>query len=133
MGAWAKNYVSAHATDGYLVAIESTIDKGDIAHEMVAFLKEHGTPFERDDAALTVLERWGTMSFEEVAGRAIEYARDGFVLRPRTARAIERELDFINEWPGNQSYWLKPDGSLYKAGETIAFPKTARTLSRGPG
>ena len=104
--------------------------KGDIAHEMVAFLKEHGTPFERDDAALTVLERWGTMSFEEVAGRAIEYARDGFVLRPRTARAIERELDFINEWPGNQSYWLKPDGSLYKAGETIAFPKTARTLSR---
>ncbi len=81
-------------------------------------------------AALTVLERWGTMSFEEVSGRAIEYARDGFVLRPRTARAIERELDFINEWPGNQSYWLKPDGSLYKAGETIAFPKTARTLSR---
>src|SRR5919106_3724844 len=34
-------------------------------------------------AALTVLERWGTMSFEEVAGRAIEYAGEGFPLRPR--------------------------------------------------
>ena len=81
-------------------------------------------------AALTVLETWGTMSFEDVSVRAIEYARDGFVLRPRTARAVERELDFINEWPGNQRYWLKPDGSMYQAGETIAFPDTARTLSR---
>ncbi len=81
-------------------------------------------------AALTVLERWGTMSFEDVAVRAIEYARDGFPLRERTTRAIERELDFIHEWPDNESYWLKPDGSLYKAGETIAFPGLARTLSR---
>ena len=81
-------------------------------------------------AALTVLEKWGTMSFEEVSVRAIEYARDGFVLRPRTARAIERQLDFIKEWPGNQRYWLKPDGSLYQPGETIAFPGTARTLYR---
>ena len=81
-------------------------------------------------AALTVLEKWGTMSFEEVSVRAIEYARDGFPLRELTARAIERQLDFIHEWPGNESYWLKPDGSLYKAGETIAFPGLARTLSR---
>src|SRR5881392_3230904 len=36
-------------------------------------------------AALTVLEKWGTMSFEQVSARAIEYARDGFPLRPRTA------------------------------------------------
>ena len=81
-------------------------------------------------AALTVLEKWGTMSFEDLSVRAIEYARDGFPLRERTTRAIERELDFIHEWPGNERYWLKPDGSLYKAGETIAFPGLARTLSR---
>ena len=36
-------------------------------------------------AALTVLEKWGTMSFETVAARAIEYARDGFPLRQSTA------------------------------------------------
>src|SRR4029453_8491753 len=34
-------------------------------------------------AALTVLERWGTMSFEQVAARAIQYAEEGFPLRPR--------------------------------------------------
>src|SRR6266403_225720 len=36
-------------------------------------------------AALTVLERWGTMSFEQVSARAIEYAEHGFPMRPRTA------------------------------------------------
>ena len=81
-------------------------------------------------AALTVLEKWGTMNFEDVSARAIEYARDGFPLRDLTALEIEKELDFIHEWPDNERYWLKPDGSLYKAGETIAFPGLARTLSR---
>ena len=34
-----------------IVAARDRFYKGDIAHEMVAFLKEHGTPFERDDFA----------------------------------------------------------------------------------
>src|SRR6202165_992238 len=37
-------------------------------------------------AALTILERWGTMSFEEVAAPAIEYAEKGFPLRQSTAQ-----------------------------------------------
>src|SRR5215510_6164480 len=62
-------------------------------------------------AALTVLEKWGTKSFEEVS-----------------ARAIEQQLKFFAEWPDNQRFWLKPDGSMYKAGETIKFPTLAHTL-----
>lgn len=81
-------------------------------------------------AALTVLERWGTMTFEQVAVRAIEYAEQGFPLRGRTTRSIEREIDFINEWPDNRRFWLKPDGSFYRAGETIQMPGLARTLER---
>src|SRR5262245_13434531 len=46
-------------------------------------------------AALTVLERWGTLPFGKVAARAIAYARDGFPLRPRTATTIERQRAFI--------------------------------------
>jgi gamma-glutamyltranspeptidase / glutathione hydrolase len=79
-------------------------------------------------AALTVLEKWGTMSFEQVAARAIEYAEQGFPLRPRTARAIEGNLKFFESWPDNQRYWLKADGSMYSAGETIRFPTLAHTL-----
>jgi gamma-glutamyltranspeptidase / glutathione hydrolase len=81
-------------------------------------------------AALTVLERWGTMSFEDVAAPAIGYAEGGFPMRSSTARAIQNELKFFERWPGNKTYWLKPDGSLYKPGETIKLPATARTLRR---
>ena len=81
-------------------------------------------------AALTVLERWGTMTFEQVAARAIEYAERGFPLRPRTTQAIDANRKFIESWPDNRRMWLKPDGSAYKAGDTIVMPDLARTLKR---
>ena len=80
-------------------------------------------------AALTVLERWGTMSFEQVSARAIDYAGNGFPLRPRTATAIQGNLKLFEKWPDNQRYWLKPDRSMYKPGETIKLPNLARTLT----
>ena len=70
------------------------------------------------------------MSFEQVAARAIEYAEQGFPLRDRTAQAIQREIRFIEQWPDNRRYWLKPDGSYYQAGETIRLPTLANTLNR---
>ena len=79
-------------------------------------------------AALTVLEQWGTMSFEQVSARAIEYCEQGFPLRPRTAQSIKGNLKFFEKWPENQVYWLKPDKSMYNAGETIKLPDTAHTL-----
>jgi gamma-glutamyltranspeptidase / glutathione hydrolase len=81
-------------------------------------------------AALTVLEQWGTMSFETVAARAIEYAEQGFPLRPRTVAAVARNAAFMQDWQANRSYWFKPDGSAYRPGDTIKFPTLARTLNR---
>jgi gamma-glutamyltranspeptidase/glutathione hydrolase len=81
-------------------------------------------------AALTVLERWGTMSFEQVSARAVEYAAEGFPLRQLTAQAIKGNLDFFKNWPDNQKYWLKPDGSMYVPGDTIKLPTLARTLTK---
>ena len=80
--------------------------------------------------ALTVLERWGTMSFEEVAARAIEYAEAGFPLRSRTVGTIYREMDFISRWPANRAYWTRPDGSMYASGEIIRLPTLANTLKK---
>jgi len=79
-------------------------------------------------AALTVLERWGTMSFEQVSSRAIDYAEKGFPLRPRTVAAIDGNRKFIDAWPDNKRMWVKADGSAYKAGDTIVLPDLARTL-----
>ncbi|MFM8532826.1 MAG: gamma-glutamyltransferase family protein [Acidimicrobiia bacterium] len=81
-------------------------------------------------AALTVLEKWGTMSFEDVAAAGIGYAEHGFPMRNSTAQAIQRQLKFFESWPGNKAYWLKPDGTTYKPGETIKLPALARTLKR---
>ena len=81
-------------------------------------------------AALTVLAKWGTMSFEDVAAPAIGYAERGFPIRSSTARAIQDQREFFERWPGNKTYWLKPDGSAYAPGETIKLPATARTLRR---
>ena len=79
---------------------------------------------------MTVLERWGTMRFEQVAARAIEHAEHGFPLRPRTTQAIDANRTFIEAWPDNKRMWVKPDGSAYTAGETIRLPALARTLKR---
>jgi gamma-glutamyltranspeptidase/glutathione hydrolase len=80
--------------------------------------------------ALTVLEKWGTMSLAQVSVRAIEYARDGFALRPRTARSIAGQRRFIDQWPSNQKTWLKPDGNPHEAGDTITLPDLAATLQK---
>lgn len=85
-----------------------------------------GAPF----AALAVLEKWGTMTLEKVAARAISYARDGFPLRPRTVATIARQREFIKQWPSNQKSWFKADGSMYEAGDTIKLPDLAATLQK---
>ncbi len=81
-------------------------------------------------AALTTLERWGTMSFEQVSARAIKYARDGYPLRPRTADAVVNNLEFFEAWPDNQKFWLKEDGTPHEAGDLIKLPTLANTLTR---
>ena len=81
-------------------------------------------------AALVVLEKWGTMSFEEVASPGIAYAEHGFPMRNSTASAIRRQRKFFEQWPSNKAYWLKPEGTEYQPGETIKLPSLARTLKR---
>jgi gamma-glutamyltranspeptidase/glutathione hydrolase len=81
-------------------------------------------------AALTVLEKWGTMTFSDVAAPGIAYAENGFPMRNSTARSIRGQRKFFESWPDNRTYWLKPDGSEYQPGETIKLPALARTLKR---
>ena len=81
-------------------------------------------------AALTVLEKWGTMSFADVAAPGIAYAENGFPMRNSTARSIRSQQKFFEQWPGNKIYWHKADGSQYLPGETIKLPSLARTLKK---
>ena len=54
-------------------------------------------------AALTVLEQWGTMSFEQVSARAIEYAERGFPAASADGAAPSRATQVLREVAGQQA------------------------------
>lgn len=79
-------------------------------------------------ALLQALERWGTMSREEVLAPAIRYAEEGFPLTVDQAAFIAGAEAAIREYPATARYFLKPDGSLYRAGERFVQRDLGRTL-----
>ncbi len=64
-------------------------------------------------AWITALEKYGTMSFGEVAQAAIRFARDGFAMHWLMAEYIEENQDAYRRWPSNAEVFLpncKPPG-----------------------
>ena len=79
-------------------------------------------------ALLLVLERYGTMSRAQVMAPAIEYAENGFPLTADQANFIAGAADELREYPASARYFLKADGSAYRAGELFVQRDLARTL-----
>jgi gamma-glutamyltranspeptidase/glutathione hydrolase len=80
------------------------------------------------DAWYILLDRWGTMSFDEVLQPAIDLAENGFPLSERGASYI-RESKKILKYPSTVKIYL-PDGHPPKAGEILRNPDLARTLKK---
>ena len=68
------------------------------------------------DAWITALERYGTMSFGEVAQAAIRFARDGFAMHAFMAEYIREHEDKYARWPSSAAVFL-PQGRPPRAGE----------------
>jgi gamma-glutamyltranspeptidase/glutathione hydrolase len=79
------------------------------------------------DAWILALERYGTLSFGEVAAAAIRYARDGFTMHPVMAYYIERNADGYRRWPANAAIWLS-GGRPPREGELLVQADLARSL-----
>ncbi|HSJ23904.1 MAG TPA: gamma-glutamyltransferase [Longimicrobiales bacterium] len=79
-------------------------------------------------ALLQALERWGSMSRAEVLAPAIRYAEQGFPLTADQANFIAGAEAAIREHPATARYFLKPDGSVYRAGEQFVQRDLGRTL-----
>ena len=79
------------------------------------------------DIWLTALERFGTMSFGEVAGRAIRLARDGFPMYPFMREVLDSHLDEFRGLPNTAAIFC-PGGKLQKVGEFFVQADLARTL-----
>ena len=61
------------------------------------------------DAWITALERFGTMSFAEVAAAAIRFGREGFAVQSITEEVVSGRAEALQAWPANAAIYL-PDG-----------------------
>jgi gamma-glutamyltranspeptidase / glutathione hydrolase len=80
------------------------------------------------DAWYILLDRWGTMSFEQVLQPAIDLAENGFPLSEGRARMIASTQKIL-KYPSTLKIY-KPNGEAPKAGEIFKNPDLARTLKK---
>ena len=67
---------------------------------------------------IAALERFGTMSFGEVAATAIRFARDGFPTYPFFHEILTAKQAEISQWPATAAIFL-PDGRPPAVGENF--------------
>jgi gamma-glutamyltranspeptidase / glutathione hydrolase len=79
------------------------------------------------DVWLTALQRFGTMSFNDVAAPAIHYAEEGFPLDVRTATALEILGRGFSKWESSRRIY-HPQGRPPKLGERIVQKDLANLL-----
>jgi gamma-glutamyltranspeptidase / glutathione hydrolase len=75
-----------------------------------------------------LLERWGTMSFGDLATEALAYARDGFELSPTGDMFVNGSLAMYDGFPAIQTAHRDAE-----AGKTLRQPALARTIERLAG
>src|SRR5919198_1182974 len=80
-------------------------------------------------AWLTALERWGTMSFGDVARPATEHAERGFPVSTFSAYQMATNADKYRRWPTSAALFLT-DGRAYRAGEILVQRELGETLRR---
>lgn len=78
------------------------------------------------DGVMLALEKFGTMSFAQVAQPAIEYA-DGFPTTEIFADTLHRDESMLRRWPSSVAYFF-PAGNLPVRGQVFRQPDLARTL-----
>ena len=78
------------------------------------------------DGVMLALERYGTMTFAQVAAPAIELA-DGFPTTEVFADTLHRDETIMRRWPSSVAYFF-PGGRLPERGEVFRQPDLARTM-----
>ena len=75
------------------------------------------------------LERWGTMSFADVAAPATEHAAQGFPVSSFSAYQLGANAAKYSRWETSKALYLK-DGRALQAGERLVQRELADTLGR---
>ena len=78
------------------------------------------------DGLMLALEKYGTMSFAEVAQPALERA-DGFPLPEIFSQFIKNNETMLRMWPVSTAFFM-PNGRVPQPGEILHLPALAKTL-----
>jgi gamma-glutamyltranspeptidase/glutathione hydrolase len=76
------------------------------------------------------VERHGDLPLAQVLEPAIELAEDGFEVTRRVGEIWESLREQLAANPSAADFYLKPDGSSYRAGEIFRHPRLASLLRR---
>ena len=77
---------------------------------------------------VAVHKRFGRLPLATVMKPAITLARDGFTVYPSLAKRFDNKKETLAKFPSTAKVFLKPDGSVYKAGDVLKQPELALTL-----
>ena len=101
------------------------------------FQKNHGGKIPRGiprsvvpsapDSWITALEKFGTMSFGEVAAAAIRFARDGFPMYPTMAGLLQEKKDLYKDWPSSAAVYLK-NGEVPEVGKLFVQDDLGKSI-----
>ncbi len=75
------------------------------------------------------LERYGTMSLEEVIQPAIKLA-EGLKVTPDLASSLRGLEKRLKSWPSSEKVFFKKDGGYYEPGDTLVQADLAETLKQ---
>src|SRR5580704_15734937 len=78
------------------------------------------------DAGLVALREFGSKSFAEIIGPAIDLA-DGYAIDLMRAQSIAGNRPFFDAWPTSKAHFM-PNGQIPQVGDIFRQPDTARTL-----
>jgi gamma-glutamyltranspeptidase/glutathione hydrolase len=78
------------------------------------------------DGLILALQKYGTMSFAQVAAPAIEYA-EGFPIAEEFAGMLRGYQSILELWPVSKSFFY-PNGTPPLRGEIVRMPTLAKTL-----
>ena len=101
------------------------------------FMKRHGGKIPRGllrtvvpaapDAWIQALQRWGSMSFGDVAAASVRFAKEGFAAHPLLCETITTHRREYEEWPSNRAIYL-PNGRPPRVGEIFVQTDLAKSL-----
>ena len=77
---------------------------------------------------LDALDRWGTLSRDDVVAPAIRLALGGVPVTPTLHRNIARRMERFSKWPATLAVIARSDGSPLAVGDLLRQPDLAESL-----